>query len=94
MEHTFKWLSRYSETEEYDKHNRWARLCYYDDKLITWVNRHKDIDGETCVYSVADFYPTSGKDMPCLHILERNKTFEVIQKETEDRFKKFIDEIK
>lgn len=93
MEHKFSWVSRYSGTEDFDKHGRWARLCYFDNKLIAWVNKHKYDDGK-CAYRVVDYFPTTANDMPHFISIEKEKSFETIQKETEERFIKFFKEIK
>jgi len=93
LKHKFEWSCRYSSTEENDKHGRWARLCYYNNKLISWIERIDHVSYGR-FFSVKDFFPTIMQDDPCYHIgSERDKDFEVLKKEVEERFKSFINDI-
>ena len=93
LKHKFDWKCRYSETEDSDKHKRWARLCYYNNRLINWISRIENDKGDK-YYSIKDFYPSLMQDDPCFFKVEFcDKDFEVIKKETEDRFKLFIKDI-
>lgn len=83
----FQWLNRYSNTDNDDKQGRWARLLYYKDKLITWVNRTVNVDG-TVFYHIHDFYPTLLNDSPCL-IETKNINFDLLKIECENRFLEF-----
>ena len=93
LRHEFKWECRYSQTEKGDKHGRWARLCYYNNKLICWINRINHIDYGT-FYSVKDFFPTIKQDDPCFYVgAEKKKDFDTLKKEVEERFKTFLNDI-
>lgn len=93
LKYKFEWKCRYSETEDSDKHKRWARLCYYNNKLISWVSRIENDEVIKC-YTIKDFFPSVMQDDPCLCRVECcGKDFEIIKKETEDRFKLFIEDI-
>lgn len=89
----FVWQCRYSETEESDKHKRWARLCYYNNRLICWVSRFENDEGDKC-YSIKDFFPSIQQDDPCFFKVEFiEKGFDIIKKEVEERFTSFIKEL-
>jgi hypothetical protein len=86
----FYWATRYSSTEEKDKQGRWARICYFNGRMIAWVNRVDHIDYGR-YFSVRDFFPSLENDSPCLSIgMEREKDFETIKKEVEQRFAEFL----
>lgn len=38
---------RYSQTDEYDKQGRWARIAYYNGVQIAWISKYKFIHSET-----------------------------------------------
>ena len=85
----FEWRTRYSNDDNADHRGRWARLLFYKGLLVCWVNR---VDHITLgrFYSVNDYFPTSGNDNPLRHETAKDKTFEQIKKEAEDRFLTFI----
>jgi len=64
-----RWVNRYSQSSEPDKHGRWARVMYVDDVQYAWVNR-LDVDGRIR-YSVRLNFPTkASSDNPHDHIIE------------------------
>ena len=88
--HGFEWKTRYSDTEESDKHGRWARLCFYNGLLIAWVSRI-DHYNTGRIYSVHDFFPTTSNDMP--EYCGTDNNFENIKKGIQERFNCFISKI-
>ena len=87
IESEFVWQSRYSITDQSDKHGRWARLCFYRGFLISWINRIEHVDMGT-FYTAKDFFPSSGHDMPIYSGKETD--FAKAKEETERRFGAFI----
>lgn len=86
----FVWINRYSNNDEEDKRGRWARVCYYKGKMIAWVSRVDHIDYGR-YFRITDFFPSLQNDSPCLTIgMEREKDFETIKKEVEQRFEEFL----
>lgn len=53
--------TRYSDTDEPDKDGRWARLVYYNGKLITWINKNTEIMD---LYLVNTYFPVYESDNP------------------------------
>lgn len=56
--------TRYSETDEPDKNGRWARLVYYNNKLIAWISMDKNVPN---YYLTRTFFPVHDNDMPLAH---------------------------
>jgi len=83
----FSWQSRYSRNEESDKHGRWARLCFYRGFLIAWISRIDHIDRGR-IYTVKDFFPTNGNDMP--EFVGTELEFEKAKEGVEKRFNEFL----
>lgn len=66
-----RWVNRYSQTSEPDKHGRWARAMYVDDVLYAWITR-LDVDGDIR-YSARLYFPTkAGNDSPHDNSIKRN----------------------
>lgn len=84
MSNNFEWRYRYSDTNESDDMNRWARMLYYKGLLVCWINRFCD------AYSISYYYPSNGNDSPCIHRIEKGKPFEQIQKDCEQHFLDFL----
>ena len=55
--------SRYSDTDEYDHMDRWARIAYANDIHIAWINkiRHPN-DKEVDIFTVSCHFPTKSND--------------------------------
>jgi hypothetical protein len=86
----FIWSNRYSNNDEKDRHGRWARICYYKGRMIAWISRVDHIDFGR-YYRIVDFFPSVQNDSPCLVIgMEREKDFETIKQEVEQRFMEFL----
>jgi len=83
----FSWQSRYSRNEKSDKHGRWARLFFYRGLLICWISRIEHVDLGT-FYTVRDFFPTTGNDMP--EYVGKETDFEKAKEGAERRFNEFL----
>ena len=99
----FKWLNRYSDTNETDNRGRWARKAFYNGICIAWVNGsnkavdkkvdwHISLDNsrETYnvdVYRVSLFFPTTANDNPTQHACFTD--FEGAKKYVEEMFLSF-----
>ena len=83
----FEWVSRYSETDEPDKHGRWARLCYYNGLMIAWIERHELMFGNY-IYTVTDYFPSIKNDNPCF--VGQHKNFDYAKSDVEKRFVNFL----
>ena len=83
--YNFIWRPRYSDTELPDKNGRWSRLCFYNGLLIAWISRINN--GNKIMYTVRDFFPTTGNDMPEYSGLEND--FQTAKKGVEKRFNDF-----
>lgn len=87
-----EYKSRYSKTDEYDKHGRWARIAYFRGIKIAWINKiyieNKNID----IFSISCDFPTMGNDTAnehkTLYSLEESKEW------IEERWEYFRDKIK
>jgi len=88
MNNKYEWVSRYSINDLPDKHGRWARLCYYNGLLICWVSRF--VENDTTIYKVIDFFPSINSSDPRFFDAVTNGDFDVIKKNLEDRFEKFL----
>ena len=84
------WRARYSDSDLPDKHGRWSRLCFYNGLLISWISRINN--GNRTMYTVRDFFPTTGNDMPEYSGLEND--FETAKKGVEKRFNNFKNKLK
>lgn len=83
----FSWQSRYSSNEKSDKHGRWARLCFYRGFLICWISRIEHVQAGT-FYTVKDFFPTTGNDMP--EYTGKETDFVKAKEGVEKRFNEFL----
>jgi len=84
----FKYISRYSETDELDNHGRWARICYYNKLPICWISKRKHDD--VIYFQVNDYFPSINSDTPNYCGIELVKDFEEIKIDLENRFTKFL----
>lgn len=41
MSEQLKWINRYSDTDDFDRFDRWARLAFAGEVLICWINKIK-----------------------------------------------------
>lgn len=57
-----QWHSRYSDTDEPDKMNRWARILYFKNLQIGWVKRVEA--NKVIIFSAQTYFPVSGNDYP------------------------------
>lgn len=84
-----EYKSRYSSNEEYDKMGRWARIAFFRDIQIAWINRNTV--GKVTSYSVSCHFPTLGNDTATEHksfdSLDGAKSF------IEERWRWFRDEV-
>lgn len=80
------WIARYSDSDLPDKHGRWSRLCFYNGLLISCISRINN--GNRIMYTVRDFFPSTGNDMPEYSGLEND--FEIAKKGVEKRFNNLI----
>lgn len=85
----FELKNRYSNDETSDRRGRWARLLFYNGNLICWISRIDHID-KGRFYSISDFFPTHNNDNPLYHESTKEKDFEQIVKEAEERFLSFL----
>jgi hypothetical protein len=56
------WHSRYSDTDEPDKLNRWARILYFKNLQIGWVKRVEA--NKAVIFSAQTYFPVGGNDYP------------------------------
>ena len=92
MEINFEWVPRYSDTDKFDVHGRWSRLCYVNGILIGWVNKLRDVGILKEYYTSRDFFPSNGHPDP-LHV-GAGKNFETLKEGLEKRFIEFVEKIK
>ena len=94
-----EWINRYSDTEESDKQNRWARIAYYKhykgilgeyNYRLGWVNRVYDIN-KNAMYSLSLYFPVKNYHNGYHKIFN---TYKECQDELERLFKEFINDIK
>lgn len=90
MKKEFNWQTRYSSTEKSDRYGRWARLCYLGGLLIAWINRVEHVDYGT-FYTVTDFFPSSGNDIP--GYFGNETSFEKAREGIEKRFNEFLNHV-
>jgi hypothetical protein len=83
----FIWKTRYSTDEKSDNHGRWARLCFFNGFLISWINKMNH-EKSGAYYIAKDFFPSNGNDMPTYS--EVCFDFEKAKEEVEKRFNKFL----
>ena len=92
------WINRYSDTDESDSQNRWARIAYYKHSKgvlgqykyrLGWVNRVYDVNRNS-MYSLSLYFPVNNYPEGYHKIFN---TYEECQIELEKLFKEFIDEI-
>jgi hypothetical protein len=58
----FEIRERYSFTDEPDEMGRWARILYYNNLTIAWINR---LDNSKQIkYSVHCYFPSNRSDVP------------------------------
>ena len=92
----FTRLSRYSETDEPDKHGRWARLYYYNGVLVSWVSKIKR--GSEFVFQTTDFFPSQDGESPCyvgtLKCIVHDYDFEIVQLLIQKRFNQFLEKVR
>ncbi len=88
------WTSRYSETDEPDKHGRWARVAYLGSnkilghRQVAWINRvqfkdHKQKD--TVIFSIQGYFPHNTGTY-----VDKAETFIEAKKKVEREWNKFI----
>lgn len=83
----FTVINRYSETNQPDKHGRWARVVYANNFQIAWISK---VWIETkFFYSVNDYFPSIYNDNPCYSAVIDKELEEVIQ-DVKSRFSYFI----
>jgi hypothetical protein len=85
-----RWECRYSETDLPDRHNRWARKCFYKDLHIAWVSRVEHMG--TVLFRASTYFPTSGNDMPLF--ITNYKSFKEAKEGIEYQWVKFTEIIK
>lgn len=83
-----KWMSRYSDTDVPDKHNRWARIMYNEMGCqVAWVNRVVG-DGGVVKFSANLYFPTKhSSDTPFVY--EKFDDFEYARNFCETAWKEF-----
>ena len=60
MNTTIVWENRYSNTDDFDKHGRWARIAYVNGLQIGWLNGYL-ISGVRW-YTITTTFPINGSD--------------------------------
>lgn len=83
----FRVINRYSDTNQPDKHGRWARIVYANNFQIAWIS--KVWIENKFFYSVNDYFPSAFTDSPCISIVVDKDLEEVIQ-DVKTRFAYFI----
>lgn len=83
----FTVLTRYSDTEASDKHERWARLIYFKGTLISWINRIDHIDYGR-FYTINDFSPSIQQSNPCYS--GKDTDYDKILSDAQIRFLAFL----
>ena len=79
--------NRYSDSNQPDKHGRWARIVYANNFQIAWISK---VWIETkFFYSVNDYFPSQHSDNPCYSIVIDKDLEEVVQ-EVKNRFAYFV----
>jgi len=54
---------RYSSTDEPDEMGRWARILYYNNLTIAWIDRLENKKGKV-VFVVKCYFPCNESDVP------------------------------
>jgi hypothetical protein len=85
-----KWVNRYSDTNQPDKHGRLARQLFYKGKHVCWIFRIQ-LPTTDC-FQVVDYYPANGNDSPCRNECE-DHCLTVLMHRAELRFLKFLNDI-
>ena len=85
-----RWVNRYSQTDEPDKHGRWARMMVLNDITHAWVKR---IEHEGVImFSAILKFPTLQNDT--IHDMFMDKDFNVVKDWCEAELAKYIKQIK
>jgi hypothetical protein len=85
-----RWVTRYSQTDEPDKHGRWARMMVLNDITHAWVSRI--VSNNEVVYSASLKFPTLQNDTIHDHFFD--KDFTVVKEWCEAELAKYIKTIK
>ena len=89
-----EWINRYSDTDDPDKQNRWARIAYYHEKeqvldsykyRLGWVNMI-NYNGIT-KYELSLYFPVSNHHNGYIKMFD---SYKECQEELEKLFKEFI----
>lgn len=85
-----KWVNRYSDTDEPDKHGRLARKLFYRKKHFCLITLESNLPIKK--YKVYDYFPSNGNDSPCYSGLE-DHDLTVLMHRAEQRLLKFLSDI-
>lgn len=86
-----QYIERYSDTNEPDKHGRWARMAIYKDVRIADIVRYETREGIR--YVVKCNFPTANSDYPFdIETFEEFSDAKEYLKEAWNKFSKYITE--
>lgn len=84
-----EWIPRYSDTEEYDRQGRWARMGVYKNISVAWIYR-SNFKGKD-IFSCSEHFPSTYSANPCIHFIAHS--WEEARERVEKDFKEFLKKV-